>query len=483
MQTVSRIAKNIIVTMGAEIINKILALILTIAIARYLGDIGFGQYSFIITMMMLFQVLADFGLDALTIREVAKNVDKTALYLRNTLALKFGLGLISFILLLLIINIMNKPLIVVYSVYIAGLAIIFFSLANAFNSIFNAHERLDLKAWLSILTRAMVFGLTLLAIALKKDLMALIMIILIGELLRTILGWIICIKKFAPIKFELDISLCKKLLGISFQFALINIIALIYFKIDIVMLSLMKGDQVVGWYSAAYNLLAALLFITEAYNLAIFPTLSRYADSAKGLLAFGWERSVKYLLIISLPISVGTTILADRFISLFYSSGYAPSTSALQILIWTLPWIFVNSINMRVLYATDKQKEATIVAAISMVLNILFNFILIPRYSYIGASLSTILVEVINVSVYFWLVFKLLALEVKISKILPKPLLASAIMGLLIFSFRHLNLAALIIIGAFSYLTLLFIFGAFDAEDKKIIQKSLPVHAFEGRAP
>ena len=478
-ETISRIAKNTVVTMGAEIINRILALILTIAIARYLGDLGFGQYSFIITVMMLFQVLADFGLDGLTIREVAKNIDKTEYYLRNVLALKFALGLINFVALAFIINIMNKPPIVIYSVYIAGLSIIFFSLANTFSSIFNAHERLDLKALLSILTRLIVLALTLLAIILRKNLMVLITIILISEISRTILGWKIYTRKFAPIKFELDLSLCKRLLRISVPFALIGIIALIYFKIDIVMLSLMKGDQVVGWYSAAYTLLAALLFITEAYNLAIFPALSRYAVSARELLAFSWEKSVKYLLIISLPIAVGATILADRFIILFYSTSYVSSTLALQILIWTLPWIFVNSINMRVLYASDKQKEATIVAVISMVLNILFNFILIPRYSYIGASLATILVEIINVSIYFWLVSKLLALKTDIKQILPKPLIAALVMGFAIYYLRFLNLAALIVVGAALFSTLLFIFGVLDEDDKRIIRKIVPVLIFK----
>lgn len=483
METVSRIAKNTVVTMTAELVNKILALILTIAIARYLGDVGFGQYSFIVTMMILFQVLADFGLDGLTIREVAKDLDKTELYLRNILALKFGLGLISFVVLTFIIDLMNKPAIVVYSVYIAGLSVIFFSLANTFNSIFNAHERLDVKAFLLILTRLVVLALTFLAIILRKNLLVLMTIILIGEIFRTILGWRICVRKFAPIKFKLDLFLCKKLLRISLPFALIGIIALIYFKIDIVMLSLMKGDQVVGWYSAAYTLLAALLFITEAYNLAIFPALSRYATSAKELLAFSWERSVKYLLIISLPIAVGTTILADRFIYLFYSVNYAPSILALQILIWTLPWIFVNSINMRVLYATDKQKEATIVAVMSMILNILFNFLLIPQYSYIGASVATILVEIINVSIYFWIVFKLLSLKMDIRKLLPKPLLASATMGFLIFYLRSLNPAVLIIIGIIVYSALLFVLGTFDEDDMRIMKKLVPVAIFKGRRP
>lgn len=467
--------------MLAEGINKILSLVLIIIIARYLGDFKFGQYSFIITMMMLFQVLADFGLDGLTIREVAKNLDKTELYLGNALALKFILGLISFILLSITINLMDKPFVVIYGVYIGGLAIIFYSLANTFNSIFNAHERLELKASLLIVYRLTLLGLSILAIILNKNLVTLISAILISEIIRFTLSWVIYSGQFTPLKIKIDFSLCNKLLGMSLPFAVIGVIALIYFKIDIVMLSLMKGDQVVGWYSAAYNLLAALLFITESYNLAIFPLLSRTADTTKELLAFSWEKSVKYLLIISLPISVGTAILAGRFIRLFYSSEFNPSILALQILIWTLPWIFVNSINVRVLYATDKQRSLTLIVIISAVINIIFNFLLIPRFSYIGASLATLLAEIINVIMCFWLVFNLLGLKLNIRDLLSKPLLASAIMGFVIFYLRQLNLISLIIIGIILYPALLFVLRTFDKDDERIIQKLVPISIFKGK--
>lgn len=474
MESINRVAKNSLIIMASEVINKILSLILSIALARYLGDSGFGQFSFIVTMMMLFQVLADFGLEGLTIREIAKNIEKTQIYLRNVLALRFGIGLISFILLVIMINLMHKPTIIVYSVYLAGISIIFYSIANTFNAVFNAHERLDLKALLSILTRILVFGLTIWAILLRQSLIVLALIILISELFRAILSFLVCTKKIATLQFKLDLLLCKKLLSTSVPFALISIIALVYFKIDIIMLSLMKGDKIVGWYSAAYNLLAALLFITDAYALSIFPVMSRSADSSQKLLEFTWQRSVKYLLIVSLPIAMGTSILADRIILLFYPASFSASIIALKILIWTLPWIFVNAINMRVLYATDRQKEAMVVALLSMLLNILFNLILIPKLSYIGASLSTFLVEVINVSIYFLLVLKLLNLKLKIKKLLPKPLLAAIIMGAFIFYLKFLNLAVLITAGAFSYAVLLFVLRVFDEEDKRLMRKLIP---------
>ena len=474
MDAAYKVAKNSAIMMASEILNKVLSLVLTIALARYLGDNGFGQYSFVVTMMMLFQVFSDFGLDGLTIREIAKNPKKTGIYLNNVLALKLAFSVVSFLMLSVAINLTHKSSEIVYSTYIAGIAIIFCSLANTFAAVFNAHERLEARAFPLLISRVIVIAISFYAIILKQGLVLLISAVLIGEIVRLAIGWHICHNRFAKIDLNIDWSLCKKLFIASIPFGAIGMIALVYFKIDIVMLSLMKDDKVVGWYSAAYALLSALLFITEAYNLSIFPVLSRYADSAKNLLLFGWERSVKYLLLVSLPISVGTTVLAGRFIALFYSKDYAPSVIALQILIWTLPWIFVNSINMRVLYATDRQKEAAIVAFTSAVLNIAFNFVLIPMYSYIGASVATITVEIINVLIYFWLVSKLFGMKVNIGAILPKPMLASAAMGILIYHINNMNLALVVLIGTTFYFVTLIILRVFDDEDKRILRKIAP---------
>lgn len=476
MTTVSKIAKNSIVSFLSDVINKILTLFVTIVIARYLGDSGFGRYSFIITMMALFQVLADFGLDGLTIREIAKRPDKADVFIRNVLTLKLILGAINAVILFVVIGVMNKPADVVYGVYVSGLIVIFFCLANTFNSAFNAYERLDLKAGLMVSTRFIVLALTIIAIMLKQGIIVLITIILLSEIIRTVSGWMIYESRFSRIRLGFDPEICKGLLKMALPFALIGLIVLVYFKIDIVMLSLMKDDQVVGWYSAAYMLLSGLFFITDAYNLAIFPPLSRYALSSRDLLAFSWARSVKYLLIISLPIAFGTTILADKIILLVYSTSYYPSVSALQILIWTLPWIFVNSINLRVLYATNKQKEAMVVAVASMLLNVAFNFILIPPLSFIGSSLATLIVEIINVSVYFWLIFKLLGLKVETFKILPKPLIASGAMTAMLLALNTLNIFILMPLGMIIYLGMLIILKTFDTEDINILKKALSLN-------
>ena len=424
-------------------------------------------------MMMLFQVLTDFGLDTLTIRDISKDKEKTGLILSNALLLKFGLSLVNFLFMAMAVWLMRKPPAVVYGIYLSGLSIIFFSLANSYSAVFNAHEKMYVKSFILIISRALTLLLTVLAVALKKDMATLIFIILIGEAFRMCFSQAVYSKYFGKTEMRFDPALCKKLFFSALPFAMISLVALIYFRIDVVMLSLMKNDQVVGWYSAAYALLASLLFISDAYNLSVFPVLSRYADSAKDLMAFGWERSVKYLLIISAPIAVGTAILADKIILLFYKSGYLPAVPALKVLIWTLPWIFVNSINVKVFYATDKQKGLTVVVIFSALLNIVLNIFLIPSFSYMGASVATLLSEIINVCICFWLIYGSLGLKVSVVGSLVKPVAASLMMGAVVYPLKNFNIFTAVIGGFISYVVILFVLGVFDSDDWKIMKEAV----------
>ena len=224
MGTIRLIAKNSFVSIASEIFAKLLALILTIILARYLGDFGFGQYSFVIAAMMLFQIISDFGLDALTVREISKKTESAGIYLSNILILKIVISVASCAILAAIISFTQKPAVVILSVYLAGLSLVFYSIANTFSAIFNAFEKLEVKALVTIASRVLLVVMTLLVVFLKKGLLGVILAILISEAFRAALSWLLCDMKFVRVRYLYDPVLCKSLLKISASFAVISFI-------------------------------------------------------------------------------------------------------------------------------------------------------------------------------------------------------------------------------------------------------------------
>jgi O-antigen/teichoic acid export membrane protein len=471
VRAVQRIAKNTFVLSSAEAINKILSLILYIAVANYLKVAGYGQFAFIMTLLALFTVLANFGLDKLTIREIAKEKKKTQIYLTSMLKLKFFLAVVSYIILAIFIYFSGKPPIVIHGTYLIGLAILCIALSNTFLAIFNSHERLEINSFLLVAVKLLILGLVGIFIFTDKGLLFILSAFFIGELFRLILAWLVYIKVFHHKKIERVVHFpYKKTLILALPFVIAAVASLIHMHIDILMLSLIKGDRPAGWYSAAYNLIVGLVFIPRAYTLSIFPVISRYAKDSQKMLYFSWQKSVKLISIISLPLCLGSFVLAHRFIYLLYDPTYENSIGALRILSLALPLMFLSSINYFILYAINKERQVTIIIIACAFLNVICNFLLIPKFSYIGAAWSTIFSELAAFFMLLWIIFTQLKYNMRDFNFLIKPLVAALIMGGLVYYLNWLNLVLIMFISAIFYTILIILLRTFDKSDKELLQ-------------
>jgi len=140
MNTVQRIAKNTGVLAISNIITSVLGFFLLIYIARYLGEVGFGKYSFALAFTGLFAIMASFGMNNYIIRELARNKEQASEYLTNVSVIKLILSFLAFGFIILAINLMNYPRDTTYAVYLFGIYMILTSFALTFRAVFQAYE-------------------------------------------------------------------------------------------------------------------------------------------------------------------------------------------------------------------------------------------------------------------------------------------------------------------------------------------------------
>lgn len=469
MSTVQRIAKNIIVLIVADIIGKIFGLTLVIFIARYLGATGFGKYSFAFAFISLFAIFTDLGLNTLTIREVSRDKSKAGKYLGNILIIKLFLVVIFFILIFVVIKILNYPKDTTLAVYIIGLSVILNSFAQTFRSIFRAYEKMEYEALLNILNVIITTSLGISVLYLNYGLIELVSIFFIVSLLNLVLSSFLIIKKFIKPEIEMDFNFWRKILRNALPFAITGIFVIIYFKIDIVMLSVIEGDDAVGWYSAAYKMIESLLFIPSVFMISLYPVLSHLYTSSHKNLKKSYYRGFKYLFILGLPIAIGTTILAKEFIYLIYTQNFVNSIDVLKILIWACLFIFLSHITSTVLISINRQNINMYLASIMVVLNISLNLLLIPKYGLLGASISTLITEGMVMIFGFYFVSKFLVF-LPLQNIIVKPIISALLMGIFIYNFKYLNLFCLILLATIFYFGLLILFRTFTKEDIQIFK-------------
>ncbi len=470
------IAKNTTWLTSAYIFQKIFAFVYFTLIARFLGATDIGSYVFAVSLATILSVLIDFGLSPVLIRESAKNREKANLYLNNIITIKLVLGIITFILAVIIINLLNKNQMAEIMVYIAGLVMVVDSFNLSFWGIFRAWQNLKYEAISIAINQILIFSVGLIGVFLKLPLYILVIALLTGSLFSFIYSLTLLKTKLNfKIKPNWNKTVLKTLFIIALPFALAGIFTRVYNYIDQVLLSILIGDQSLGWYSVAYKMTYALQFIPAAFAAAIFPAMSNLYKTDKSKLQYIFEKSMYFLIILSLPTAFGVYILAKPVILYLYTAEYLPSILTLQIFIWGIIGLFLNYPVGSLLNACDKQTINTINMGITMILNIILNIILIPQYQHLGAATAAL----ISLSVLFILnltwVSKIIKYNYKYLIIKTvQSLISALIMAIIIYLAQpYLHFILLIILGAIIYIIIMYLSRGFTKSDTKYLWQAI----------
>lgn len=475
MNAVQTIAKNTSALTLMSIVTMILGLIFTVSLARCFGDIAFGKYSFAVAFTSLFAVLLDLGFNQLTIREVARDKTLAKKYMGNLLTIKLFLSIIFCILVVAVVNLMHYPSDTKMIVYIFGAYTILTSFGGLFRAIFRAFEKMEYESFLSIVEKIIVVSIGLTLLFLGYDLIEVVSVYLLGGTANVILSLIVAVKKFAKPEFEVDFAFWKQSIINAIPFGLTAIFVVMYVRIDTVMLSMMIGDAPVGWYNIAVTLVLGLTFIPGVFLSAVFPVFSRLYVSSIDSLKNAYEKSFKYLFIIHVPIAIGTTLLADKFILIIYGDQFIHSAVALQILIW---WNVLGALNWllsTVLQSINKQKLSVYSTVIGAIFNIIANLFFIPIMSYVGASITTVITEIVLFILLYCFVSTYLC-RLPLLKVTSKTIASGTVMGIGIYYIQSFNSFIVVAIAGLIYFSALVAFGGISAEDITLIKGGINRH-------
>jgi len=266
---------------------------------------------------------------------------------------------------------------------------------------------------------------------------------------------------------EIDRGLIRPTLVEAVPFGLTALFGMIYTYVDSIMLSSLQGNEVVGWYNAPYRLVLMLLFLPNVINVVIFPVMSRYYTSSPAFLKLLYTKYFKFMLILALPMGMGTTLIADKIILFVFGESYTNSIIALQILIWTIVLIFVGAAFVRLLESTNRQRVITKISLICVIVNILLNLMLIPKLSYVGSSIATVLTEFVLVGSVIIFAYRTgygIPLSA-ISNYLLKIMFSSLVMCAFVLYLRHLQVIVLIASAGMVYFVSLYLVRGLDDED------------------
>ncbi len=475
MAVARKIAYNIIASSASKILSTFLALVSIAFITRYLGKDGFGNYATALAFLSFFSALADLGLYHIATREISRCGADEKKIISNVFTLRLAVSFLIVLLSPLIIIFFDYPPEVKRGIFIVALAFFFSSSYQVLNGVFQKNLSMDRVAFGElagkIIQTAIIIG------AVKYDLgFNWIISSLLGHMIFTSFLIFFWSRKYVRLHLSFDFAYWKKFLRESLPMGISAITTFAYFKMDTIILSVIKESSDVGIYNAAYKILENITFFPAMVTGLIMPILSYNIFTNFDKFKEIADKTFKFFTIVTIPLVVVTLFFSENIIALIGGAGFSESAVVLRIIIFALALIFFGHLFSIILIAGNYQKILMYVLAIAAAISITLNIILIPRFSYLAAAYVSVATELIVVALTIFAVAKKIKYLPVLSKI--HYILTGAFFMALIFSFsQNFHFLLSITLGTAVYFAVLWFFKVINAQeiisliDKKDIER------------
>ena len=473
MSKIQTIFKNMSWLLISQIIASVCGFLWTMLMARYLGVNNYGILGFAVSVSGILGIIDDLGISAHIVRQVATDNESAPKYLGNIIPFKLILAAINLIVTPIILFLLKLDEYTIFITLLFTIEIILKSYTNSLFGVFQAFEKGKYQGIGNILMNSSTFLFILISIYADLGLIGISISYILANLLSFIYTYYILNRYIVKPKYELNWKFCKKITILSLPFAITGILYTIYYSIDLVMLTKLVGNYANGIYNATYKLISVLTLFYSVYTAVIFPVMSKFFKDDKKLLTISYEKSIRYLMLVIIPIATGTVFYSLDIIQLIYGHQYDQAASVLSILIWTVCLLFISGASNNLLNASHKETTVTKIYAIAAVFNVILNFIMIPYFSYNGAAITTVLSDALIVTLQTYVIHKLgHKVNKKLYVDLTKIIIGSAVLGIALY-FLNLNMWIAIPVGIIIYFTIITLLKFFDNDDKYVIKEIL----------
>jgi O-antigen/teichoic acid export membrane protein len=470
----SAVLRNSVLLFLFHAFTKSMAFVSFILLAKYLGTQLFGVFNYAFALTALFIPLCDLGMDTYLMREVPRLREaEAAKQLGAVLTWKGMLTFLVFVLISITTGILDGFWSErFFMVVLAGLITLLRTYWTTFASFFRAVNNVGFETGMLSLARIAEFAVIVTSISFDVGLLSLLAVMTIVNIAFVSVTHILVRSRFTLPALMNDVQHMLSMLRGGLPFALATIFASIYFNFDTVLISKFVGDDAAGIYRAAYNLIFPLTMFGLAITGAVFPFASQNYRTRRSDVERVVRQSIVQLLMISLPIAIVTTLLAQEIVRFLFGPEFSATTGCLMILVWFLPVAFLTNFFSNTLGAIDEQAYVLKVTIFSAVFNVVANLVLVPRYAQTGASVVTVLTALIGFLLLIVKMGKRIAAPIPWAP-LARVVVAGLMMLPLLLWKPGFHVVILLFASVMIYLAALFLLRALTVTDVRVLLSSL----------
>ncbi len=465
----SKVALSGAIYTFALVIQKIISFAYFSIVAGVLGPERLGTYVFALSFAAFFSIVLDLGFVPMAIRIFSQDEKNQKKNFGIFFAIRIIMAFFSLAVLWIFALIIGYDSEILTLLGITSAIMVMDAFTAFFYTIFRARQKIIYESIGTVIFQIIVLVFGLIVISKTNNLMFLLMVIGIGSLWHFLYSGFLLIKKMripiVPIysKDEIKIWIIR-----AIPFFMTAGFIKAYNTIDSILLKNISGDEAVGLYAIPAKIVFTFPFVALAVTAVIYPAMSNYAINSKERLQSIFERTYQFLFAVSAPICVGIFLLSEPIILRIWPE-FKDSIPALKVLIWAVVFLYIEYPFGSLLNATGNEKRNTINRGLQLFVFIIFNLILIPKYSFMGAVYSALLCSILIVFLGWLKARKII--EIMGQKMIlatMKIFIASIIMGVFVnFSIKEYSFLVVIPVAAILYAFILIILKLYGEEDWK----------------
>jgi O-antigen/teichoic acid export membrane protein len=477
MNSVKRVAKNSSITMVAKAIALLGSLFTLALVARYLTPESFGEYIFVMAFIAVFEVFTDMGYNATVVREIARARDQLSKIVGTAIVAKFFIGLLTFIGIVICVNALGAATHISphikKAIYILGFSVCADFFVDVTISAVRAHEEMEYEAL--ILTFNSISSLAFIAIVAVMDLgfVNLFVARFCSYGLTLGLSVYIYARKFGLPKVFRDDVLREHLRRESLPLGTGQVIERFYTRTNFFLIRVIQSVTEVGFYGGAYRVIEQFSLVAVSIVTAVFPVFSVLSQSSHSSLALAHEKTLKFLVVVSLPVVVIMSCLAEQITGIVFGARHTGIAQPLKVLSFAVLLTFCNLLFKFTLSALNRQAVYRRNVLVAFFVNLLLALFLIHSFGYMGGCVALLASLGILCFLGHHSTSKYLA-EVSLRAVFVKPVTASlAMMGLMVILIRHVGVLFVVPCGMFVYLIVLIALRTFTSDEIRALGKTM----------
>jgi O-antigen/teichoic acid export membrane protein len=462
------IFKSTVMLTVADLMTRLTTLVVTFMISRRLGAAGLGIYATATATYSLIAVAGGLGATNYMVREIAKKPDETGRFFAHVAALGTVLAIVVMIGFWLILPHLGYSAELSRSMTIIIIALIPGTLNTIMRSVFVAHQRVVFITYTVAVAAIINIVVSWWMLTAGYSVAVLLLAFVIGQTVVMLLGLAVIHTRIAPLRLKLSWPYSKIILREIRTFAVLSLLAAVFAQPEILMMSALASETQVGYFGAAFRIVSFWMIVPSVLMTNVFPFMAKSVGEVDRTLRLQ-HTSVKYLLLVTLPIAAGTAAAAGPIIRMFYGSGFEQAVLPLQIMSMLLVFNALDQVYWRALAARNEQRNDLIVRLISAVFRIVVGLILISRLGVTGGAWSALTSVALGALLLAYFVQRD-GTPLKITALGLRSAGASALMAVAVWAASdRLSIVPLVALGAAAYALLVWVLRVLDDRDKEMI--------------